>query len=151
MITLQNKKHADMATIEVNRLLDQRRWWAQISDPQDAWLVVPAKFIIAVSKANDQWMPSNWSRLFMDPEDNVFFALDSDTDRDDFLRLHYPAPAWESPDAMKRELDLRCPQYEFRDKDNWLRAEPKFPHYTWMAEMNKAASEKRNFALRLST
>ena len=151
MITLQNKKHADLATIEVNRLLDQRRWWAWISDPGHAWLIVPAKFIIAVSKAHDQWMPSDHSYLFMDPEDNVFFGLEEDVDAPAFLRLHYPEPAWESPDAMKKELDLRAPQYEFRDNDNWLRAEPKFPHDRWMEEMSTAASEKRNFALRLST
>lgn len=146
-LDLQNRKHADLLSMEVNRSLDARRWWAWIHDPGHAWLVVPAKFIV---KHKDEWMPSEFSYLFMDTEDNIFFALEEDCDAPKFLSLEYSDPKWRDPETMGKELDLRAPHYQFRDSDNWLRNEARFPHDEWQREQDKAAAEKRGFALRLA-
>ena len=138
-IDLQNKKHADVLTMEVNRSLDPRRWWAWIHDPGHAWLVVPSLDII---KNSQEWMPSKFSYLFMDTEDNIFFALEEDADA--------PEDKWRDEETMGKELDLRAPHYQFRLPDNWLRNEARFPHDEWQREQDKAAAEKRGFALRLA-
>jgi len=146
-IDLQNKKHADLLTMEVNRSLDPRRWWAWVHDPGHAWLVVPSLDII---KNNREWMPSKFSYLFMDTEDNIFFALEEDADAPKFLSLRYPEDKWRDEETMGVELALRAPHYQFRLSENWLRNEARFPHDEWQREQDKAAAEKRGFALRLA-